>query len=430
MNAPGARPDLSLADVVSVMEAVDVPLLLLSATPATVRAANGAARSILERGTGVSLPCPLSGLADMPTTVALGLYLDGTLPPGNAPRLPVCLLVGSQRRQFSGRLAVLSGNDGLWMLTLDEQTHQGFGQPELLKILDDLPIGVEVYDRQLRQVFFNRVSDALFAYDEALIVDFDDWWQYGFPDEAQREAARREWQDGIDRIHAAPHSTVITQWEVRCRDGATRVLQCRYKWIEPYYVLLITDVTGERRLERQLRILATSDPLTGLWNRRHFWEQAEQALASAHQLGKPLALLLMDIDHFKQVNDTHGHGVGDEVLRALSAQLREGLPDGAILARVGGEEFALLLPGASPAQAEAHALRLLERLAGEDIVPGVRSGMSIGLAAPEADSEALTQLLARADHALYQAKAEGRGRVRVAPAGAGHPSRPGRDARH
>jgi diguanylate cyclase (GGDEF)-like protein len=167
------------------------------------------------------------------------------------------------------------------------------------------------------------------------------------------------------------------------------------------------------RLFSQVRQLATIDGLTGIANRRHFWELAEHQVAIARRHQRPLAAVMLDIDHFKRVNDTYGHAAGDEVLQVVTARIGTCVRGSDLLGRYGGEEFALVLP-----EIEGDARDLAERLrvavasAPVDTVAGpVAVTLSAGVTYLEPDDEDLDALLARADHALYQAKQDGRNRV-------------------
>ena len=172
---------------------------------------------------------------------------------------------------------------------------------------------------------------------------------------------------------------------------------------------------------------AEHDHLIGAPSRRAFFDMAERELARARRHGSGLGLLLMDVDHFKRINDTYGHGVGDEVLRDLVARTREEIRKVDYFARLGGEEFGVLLPDASFDTTRAVAERLraaLDRPAtGLPSAPGAAYTVSIGLAMLE-KGEDFAALMRRADTALYAAKAGGRNRVEVAPRLHPEPARP------
>jgi two-component system cell cycle response regulator len=159
-------------------------------------------------------------------------------------------------------------------------------------------------------------------------------------------------------------------------------------------------------MQHELIRLATTDPLTGVLNRRAFFEQAQEASERREPPGA-LSAIMIDIDHFKRINDVHGHGAGDEVIRGLAEQAAT---EPAIVGRLGGEEFAMLLRGAGLADAMAVAervrTRFSERRFGEAIT--ATCSMGVGVWRP---GDSIDALLRRADAALYKAKADGRNRV-------------------
>ena len=166
----------------------------------------------------------------------------------------------------------------------------------------------------------------------------------------------------------------------------------------------------------RIQELATRDELTGLPNRRHMMELMEQELRRCVRSGHTFCLAVIDIDHFKQVNDTHGHGVGDEVLTQLAYEMQGALRLSDVLARWGGEEFVAMLSDSRAALARGGVERVRDTVAGlscqaEGVVLQVT--VSIGLAEHHA-GESVAQTLARADRALYEAKAKGRNQVVVA----------------
>jgi diguanylate cyclase (GGDEF)-like protein len=180
--------------------------------------------------------------------------------------------------------------------------------------------------------------------------------------------------------------------------------------------LLTIMLVGTRRHRRQLSALASVDSLTQLPNRRHTTMVAAQAIASAEASSKPLTLALIDLDHFKSINDEHGHAGGDHVLREFARLSREVLREADTFGRWGGEEFLLLMPDTSLDLALAIVERLRARA--RDITlpggkPGLNVSLSAGLASTGAAPNTLDGLVALADVALYRAKSEGRNMVQI-----------------
>lgn len=184
---------------------------------------------------------------------------------------------------------------------------------------------------------------------------------------------------------------------------------------------LLGEIGQRKKLERKLRHQAVTDPLTGLFNRRHFGELYERERERARRQGVPLTLAMVDLDFFKQVNDHYGHESGDAVLRNVAGILRDGLRQTDVVGRLGGEEFVLLLPDTDTAEAETMIERLRCQL-GER--PTEIDGKTISVTAtfaltkvrPQTDS--LADALRTVDLALYQGKDEGRNRLVVASADA------------
>jgi diguanylate cyclase (GGDEF)-like protein len=176
----------------------------------------------------------------------------------------------------------------------------------------------------------------------------------------------------------------------------------------------ISHASVEARYHEEVYQLATHDALTELCNRRHFLELLDKEIARAERHGRTLALAIVDVDHFKRVNDEHGHIAGDGVLKQIAEVLRTHVRGEDVAARIGGEEFAVLLPEESPAAARAFAERLREAIAATPFAPGGearRMTVSIGLAGLSAARTSRTALMRAADEALYAAKDGGRNLV-------------------
>ena len=180
----------------------------------------------------------------------------------------------------------------------------------------------------------------------------------------------------------------------------------------------VVDITEQRRLQQELEQQAQTDALTGLCNRRHFYTLGKRELARSARTGAPLSLLMLDIDHFKSINDSHGHETGDQALVALARTCAPELRENDLLVRLGGEEFVVLLPDTDIVTARHVAERLRAAVARLSLCSVAGTGLgftvSIGVSCARAwAADELDAMLRRADAALYRAKAAGRNQVVV-----------------
>ncbi len=216
----------------------------------------------------------------------------------------------------------------------------------------------------------------------------------------------------FERVERLERSRAITQLRAQSALFVTRAEAQHAQWQAEQARL---DARLQRDRAAEYAASAERDPLTGLGNRRHLDRRCAELLPAALQAGQPLALALLDIDHFKAINDRYGHAVGDRVLVVLSQLLRENTRTGDVLVRHGGEEFVIVLPGMSPEVAADVCERLRERVAAYPWAglcgPGAVLTLSIGLSG--APPHELPALLLSADQALYQAKQGGRNRLCV-----------------
>ncbi|MBS7542413.1 sensor domain-containing diguanylate cyclase [Ancylobacter oerskovii] len=380
------------------------PLLVIDLQALDVVALAPKARRALDLPPDAALPLPLAGV--LAPDARLAELLQS--PPAAAQKLPLRPLHAD--RPVEGAVRRLTDRHVLVSLNA---TPEGTLQDRMTDILNELPVAIEIYDENLNAIFYNRMSDDLFLYEEKVVLHHDEWWELGFPDPAQRAAAFAEWQQKFARLRDEPDSIQFSEWSVRCRDGSTRIVQFRYRRVGGVYVLALWDVTSERETAEQLRMLAGSDPLTGLWNRRRLLDAGAAAMDDSAGDGAPCSLLLIDIDHFKQINDRHGHGAGDAVLQGVAQRSLAQLRAADLMARIGGEEFAVLLPATSTDEAGQVAARLQEAIRQPVVLEGglrLHVTVSIGLvnAAGETDFPALME---RCDRALYRAKQDGRDRI-------------------
>jgi diguanylate cyclase (GGDEF)-like protein/PAS domain S-box-containing protein len=211
-------------------------------------------------------------------------------------------------------------------------------------------------------------------------------------------------------LHAERHAIWVSLNASLVRDAAGDPLYC---------IRQMKDIEERKSYEGQLGYLVEHDPLTGLLNRRGFVRELEHQIAYARRYGKGGAVLFVDVDDFKYVNDTLGHAMGDEVLSDVARVVRERLRETDILARLGGDEFAVLLPNALMAEAETVSTSLLAAVrdnCGASLPEGRGVSVSVGIASFDEPGKDLTpdDLLVEADVAMYAAKEGGKDRVAVA----------------
>ncbi len=229
---------------------------------------------------------------------------------------------------------------------------------------------------------------------------------------------------GSIRRTFGPRATRQTVWQGvllgRHHDGHSIVFEGRIgRYVTDQlvrYVLVLRDVGARRRAERALQRAALRDPLTRLLNRAAFGDELQMTIERAQRTGDGFALLLLDLDHFKEINDTVGHQAGDLLLRQISRRLREQVRRSDVLARLGGDEFAVISDrAATPSDSIVLAERLAEAISRPFHLAGVEAliGTSIGIALFPEDAQDGNLLLARADLALYAAKGAGRGTWRL-----------------
>ena len=329
--------------------------------------------------------------------------------------------------QFNAVAQMLPGVNLSVLSDVTDEVHHQQRQQELTALLDLAMMDADLvfWDADLRTGRMSSVNGhwhTMLGYTSADIPDTIDAWDgLVHPDDVHaRQAA---WDAHVCGLTP----TMETEFRIRHRQGHWVWFHARGRLVErgpegqPLRVVgLRMDITRRKQIEQRLELLAHTDPLTGVCNRRRFLELADDELSRAARHGQPLALLMLDLDHFKAVNDRFGHAGGDSVLRAFVDSALRVMRQGDVLARVGGEEFAALLPQTGRDGALALAQRMLQQVR-ELQVPldgqVLRITVSIGVALrPMAPGVPVTvdALMAAADHALYQAKTQGRNQVRLA----------------
>jgi diguanylate cyclase (GGDEF)-like protein/PAS domain S-box-containing protein len=242
-------------------------------------------------------------------------------------------------------------------------------------------------------------------------------------DEIQGRHAPQHWVDTVERQHYLEH--VFRHGRIDDFEAEMLTRSGRRFWAslsgqrlrfagDDALLAAIVDVTAQKQARESLVVQATHDALTGVFNRRHVEDVLGKELERAERHGRPLAVAILDADHFKRINDTHGHQTGDEVLRAISQRCQSTLRSNDVLGRYGGEEFVIVFPETKLDEAGAVAERVRSAVADSPIKVGDHAlvvTVSIGLAA-HAPGHDLDKLLQRADAALYNAKQDGRNLVR------------------
>jgi len=282
--------------------------------------------------------------------------------------------------------------------------------------LDNVDYGVILLDKDMRARFINRASRRLWKMPAALadrIPSFEKLMRHARNSSAYA-VPPEELDAFVERRIALVRAGDETPIDLRLADGRIIRFQCK-ALPEGGRFLSYTDVTDLVRGAEEFERLATTDSLTGICNRRHFLALADDQWRRFERDRAPLALLIFDIDLFKSINDRFGHNIGDAVINHVIDICRKVARRDDILARIGGEEFVLLLPATTGEHAVELAEKMRQRL---DAAPIVIEGnsmtvtMSVGVATADDAMRSIGDLMKLADQALYDAKRGGRNRVR------------------
>jgi diguanylate cyclase (GGDEF)-like protein/PAS domain S-box-containing protein len=284
-------------------------------------------------------------------------------------------------------------------------------QTFLSSIVDNIPNMIFVKDaKDLKFVRLNKAGEKLTGYSETELLGKSDY------DFFPKEEA--DFFTGKDRETLRIGKQVfIVEESIKTKDGTEKILQTKKMPIldkngNPQYLLGISeDITERKKAEEQLTYLAQYDSLTGLPNRNLFRDRLSITMARAKRNGQMLALMFLDIDHFKEINDTLGHTIGDEVLQAVSGLLRESLRGVDTIARLGGDEFTIILENITHVDQAIVVAEKIQKAFSDPVVIQEREifvTASIGITLYPRDAEDIDALLQTADIAMYRAKEEGR----------------------
>ncbi|WHZ02697.1 diguanylate cyclase [Neobacillus sp. YX16] len=319
------------------------------------------------------------------------LYLIGFTPPGIDP-VPMVLWLSS--------LLYLWSIHSSRLFTLIPIAKEA--------IFNSINDGVMVLDESSQLIEFNQACKRMFpSLNETMLgMEYDEVWfalsGVSFPSQLGRAATAHEIQ------------LVTDFWE---RFYQVRTSTLKYASNSKGLLIIFTDITELKRLQMKLEHQAFYDELTGIYNRRAFFQKCEQEYSTAKMDFSPFTVILIDVDFFKKVNDTYGHNVGDQMLMHIVKIIQSQLKPGMLFARYGGEEFVVALKESTAVAGEALANQLRRYVEKQPLLTseGVISvTLSSGVAqATKETPETLYQLLNKADKALYSAKREGRNQVHV-----------------
>ncbi|MCR9141899.1 MAG: sensor domain-containing diguanylate cyclase [bacterium] len=280
------------------------------------------------------------------------------------------------------------------------------------RLIDGIQPGVCLLNADGEIVHANASCSELFGYEREELIGRS----FLCVVKADRRDTMRHLHDEVIRgnqVH--PFETTLVRSDGR--EIWTQISSNRLQFNDQFYrVMSVVDVTERKRLEESLQVLATTDPLTGVANRRHFLELARHEVLRGRRQERLPAVLMVDLDFFKRINDTCGHATGDRVLMEFSLCCEHGIRDSDIFGRLGGEEFAILLPELDEKAAAETAERLRKNVAALPVPAAggeVYFSASFGVARAMPGETSIEAALHRADVALYRAKHGGRNRVEV-----------------
>ena len=288
-------------------------------------------------------------------------------------------------------------------------------EQRLRGILERLPMGLCLVQDDGLISFRNARYVQICGYTQEEVPDTNTWWQRAYPDATEREAIR---QRQLDTLHQG--IIPLAEYTIRCADGKYKPVEISGIFVEGGRLITMQDLSERKAAEEEINQLAYYDPLTRLPNRRLLMDRLQQALATSARHHRSGALLMLDLDNFKTVNETRGHDRGDALLLQVAHRLRSCVHEDDTVARQGGDEFVVVLEdlGDSPEEAAARAEDVGQRILGVLREPykidgdAHHSSLSMGVTIYSGTRETVDELLKRADLALYQAKNAGRDTLR------------------
>lgn len=283
-------------------------------------------------------------------------------------------------------------------------------------VMQRLPVGLAILSEEGEILYRNDRFVFICGYREEHAATSDGWWALAYPDESQRTKAFERLQQAKMRAQALDGNIEPSEYRIVCRDGTTRTVEIGGVVMDGQYLITLQDLSQRKAAEEEIRYLAFYDLLTQLPNRRLLLDRLQQALVAGARRQRCGALLMLDVDDFKTLNETRGHDQGDALLCQVAARVRDSVGTTHTVGRQGGDEFVVVLEDLDDdpvhaaamtqevGQAILHALRQPYLLDGQKCHATVSMGATIfqGL------NDNVDELLRRADLAMYQAKNAGR----------------------
>lgn len=300
-----------------------------------------------------------------------------------------------------------------------EQSLQLQNTERLLQhLMQEMPVGLCMVNVAGEMYFRNRRFQDIFGYTQQQVPTLEQWWCKAYPDPTYRDKVTQTWNTSLSHARAHQGEIENKEYNVTDSDGRNRVMAISGVTFGEHFLAMFVDRTEQQMQKEMLRKLAFFDSLTDLPNRRQFDHSLKAEWRRSRRNGKPLGLIMLDIDYFKQYNDLYGHQKGDECLRAVALVLMEALArPHDLVARYGGEEFVCLLPECelegAIAKAESLCRAVQEKAmlhAGSLVGAVVTVSAGVACLTPNAQIEP-SSLIKKADENLYKAKAQGRNRA-------------------
>lgn len=283
-------------------------------------------------------------------------------------------------------------------------------EAEFRLIVESSPLPIAVNDKHQNIILLNKRFTDLIGYTLSDIPTLSDWWSHAYPDPNYRQHVIQTWQENVEESIRNNTEFKPLEYNVTCKDGSVRDIQFSMSSANANDIVVMQDLTNRKAAEKHIEKLAHFDQLTGLPNRTLLQDRFKYLLSLAKRNNQQLAVMFFDLDHFKNVNDSLGHTIGDQLLKELSKVLKNSLREEDTIARLGGDEFIIILPNVGADGATQVASKLLQ-VTSEPIKVGIHeliSTASIGISIYPDDGNDSDTLQKNADSAMYHVKGSSR----------------------